>query len=187
MDIKYYTEPWSYAIVDNFLPQETFNELVEYCKVLGVDTPATKLFTSHFEDNQNLKEKIEASVKIFKDLSFNILNTPNKELLETNQAMYHLQFREPGHSQHPHPDIWSKVFSLVLYIYPFEGPSGTEILTPQSNYFSEVEWRPNRVIAFTPSNNPETKTYHAVYNTKEFNRAALVINYLNNNNKNEFK
>ena len=161
MEIKYYTEPWSYAIVDNFLPQETFNELVEYCKVLGVDTPVTELFTSHFEDNQNLKEKINTSVKIFKALSFNILNTPNKKLLETDQAMYHLQFREPGHNQGPHPDIWSKVFSLVLYIYPFEGPSGT--------------------------NNPETKTYHAVYNTKEFNRAALVINYLNNNNENEFK
>ena len=187
MDIKYYTEPWSYAIVDNFLPQETFNELVEYCKALGVDTPVTKQLNTHFEDNQNLKEKIDTLVKIFKDLSFNILNTPNKELLETDQAMYHLQFREPGHNQGPHPDIWSKVFSLVLYIYPFEGPSGTEILTPQGNYFSEVEWKPNRVMAFIPSNNPEKKTYHAVYNTKEFNRAALVINYLNNNNENEFK
>ena len=75
MDIKYYTEPWSYAIVDNFLPQETFNELVEYCKALGVDTPVTKQLNTHFEDNQNLKEKIDTLVKIFKDLSFNILNT----------------------------------------------------------------------------------------------------------------
>ena len=50
MEIKYYTEPWNYAIVDNFLPQETFNELVKHCKALGVDTPVTKQLNTHFED-----------------------------------------------------------------------------------------------------------------------------------------
>lgn len=186
MEIKYYTEPWSYAVVDNFLPKDTFKELVQYCKEMGADTPVSKTLNTTLP--KGLDKKIASEVQLFKDLSFDVLNTPNK-IIEKDRINFTLQFREPGHCFPIHSDIWSKIFSLVLYIYPFKGQSGTKIFTMGENpeFVTEVEWKPNRLMAFVPSNNPQTKTNHSVENPTEFNRAALVINYITYNKENEYK
>lgn len=185
IDIKYYTKPWSYAVVDNFLPQDVFKELVEYCKEIGVDTPVSKTVNTILP--KELDKKITYQTRLFKDLAFDTLNTSNK-IIEKERINYTLQFREPGHNYPIHSDIWSKVFSLVLYIYPFKGQTGTKIFTMGENpeFVTEVEWKPNRLVAFVPSNNPLTKTNHSVENFTEFNRAALVINYLTYDPSNEY-
>jgi hypothetical protein len=190
--IKYFDTPWKYAVVDDFLSQDTFNQIIEYSKEKGADTPVTTLGTYTFKEEKykNLKQDIITQVTRFKELTFDTLNVPNKSLKDASVTPY-LHIREPGHNFCVHADNWSKMFSLVLYLYPFEGQVGTEIYTPDSpktaQLVTEVKWKPNRMLAFVPSNNPGTMTNHRVYNLTEVNRVALVVNWLSGNKDNEFK
>lgn len=189
-NIQYFDYPWKYAVVDDFLPQDIFDQVIEYSKVRGADTPVTKteVYTFSEEGYEDLKQSIIFEVEKFRELSFDTLNTPQKDLGDTSITPY-LHLREPGHNFCVHPDNWSKSFSLVLYLYPFEGQTGTEIYTSEENpqLVTTIEWKPNRLLAFVPSHNPKTTTNHRVFNFTDVNRVAIVVNYLSGNKENQFK
>ena len=190
--IKYFDTPWKYAVVDDFLSQDTFNQVIEYGKVKGADTPVNTLGTYNFLEKgyEDLRQDIISQVTKFKELTFDTLNIPNKDPKGASVTPY-LHIREPGHNFCVHADNWSKVFSLVLYLYPFEGQVGTEIYTSDpsqtAQFVTEVKWKPNRMLVFVPSHNPGTMTNHKVYNFTEVNRVALVVNWLSGNKDNQFK
>ena len=190
--IQYFNYPWKYAVVDNFLPQNIFNQIIEYSKIKGADTPVNTLGTYTFNEEgyEDLKQNIISKVTEFKELTFDTLNINNKDPKGAFVTPY-LHIREPGHNFCVHTDNWAKVFSLVLYLYPFEGQIGTEIYTPdtpqKAQLITEVKWEPNRMLAFVPSKNPGTMTNHSVCNPTEVNRVALVVNWISGNKNNEFK
>ena len=95
--IKYFDTPWKYAVVDDFLPQDTFNQIVEYSKEKGADTPVTTLGTYTFSEEKykNLKQDIITQVTRFKELTFDTLNVCNKSLKDASVTPY-LHIREPG-------------------------------------------------------------------------------------------
>jgi hypothetical protein len=193
MNIQYFDYPWKYAVVDDFLSQDTFNQIIEYSKIKGADTPVDTLGTYTFQEKgyENLRQDIISQAIKFKELTFDTLNTPQKDIESAAPTPY-LHIREPGHNFSIHPDNWAKVFSLVLYLYPPKGQVGTEIYTATApsevaQFVTEVKWKPNRMLAFVPSHNPGTMTNHKVYNFTEVNRVALVVNWISGNKSNEFK
>jgi len=189
-NIEYFNYPWKYAVVDDFLPQNIFDQVIEYSKVKGADIPVTetKVYTFEEDEYKDLRQDIISITEEFKELAFDKLNEPQKDIMGASISTY-LHIREPGHSFGIHPDSWGKVFSLVLYLYPFEGPTGTTIYTPGENpqLVTEIKWKPNRMLAFVPSHNPQIITNHRVQNFTEANRVALVVNYLSGNKDNQFK
>lgn len=175
-NIQYIDYPWKYAVVDNFLPQDTFTQLIDYCKNEGVDTLLSTTYSEVLKDEE-LQNNILIKCQELFNLSSSTLDTENK-IISPPPPRLTLQFREPGHNYTIHTDIISKLYTIVLYIYP-EVSDGTPLYTSgEPEYIGDLEWRPNRAMAFCPIQTKGKETFHAVKNTTTQNRAALVINYI---------
>ena len=175
-NIQYIDYPWKYAVVDNFLPQDTFTQLIDYCKNEGVDTLSPTTYSEGLKDKE-LQNNILIKCQELFNFTYKILDTENK-ITNFLGPYFHLQFREPGHNYNIHTDVEGKLYTIVLYIYP-EASDGTPLYTSgEPEYVGDLEWRPNRAMAFCPIQTKGKETFHAVKNTTTQNRAALVINYL---------
>lgn len=175
-NIQYIDYPWKYAVVDNFLPQDTFTQLVEYCKSEGVDTLSPTTYSEGLK-NEELQNNILSKCQELFNLSSHILDVESK-IISPPSPRFTLQFREPGHNYTIHTDIISKLYTIVLYIYP-KISDGTPLYTSgEPKYVKDLEWKPNRAMAFCPIQTKGKETFHAVKNTTNQNRAALVINYI---------
>ena len=175
-NIQYFDYPWKYAVIEDFLPQDIFDRLVAYCKKIGVDTPVETTYTDGIRDIELYTVISSYCQKLF-DTTYQTLDTENK-ITSPPSPRFHLQFREPGHDYTIHTDIVSKLYTIVLYIYP-EVSDGTPLYTSgEPEYVKDLEWKPNRAMAFCPIQTKGKETFHAVKNTTDKNRAALVINYI---------
>jgi hypothetical protein len=72
-NIQYIDYPWKYAVVDNFLPQDTFTQLVEYCKSEGVDTLSPTTYSEGLK-NKELQNNILSKCQELFNLLFNLEN-----------------------------------------------------------------------------------------------------------------
>lgn len=175
MKVVYHNQPWKYVEVEDFLPSEVFDRLVEYCKEKGVDTPTNQTLTMGIEDSQ-LRDSINEAADSLFESTYKELDTENK-IGNNHQIHFHLQFREPHHNYPLHTDIKSKLYTIVLYIYPSVA-DGTPLYTSDKEYHSTIEWKQNRAMAFCPIQTKGSETFHSVINNSNVNRAALVINYM---------
>lgn len=174
-NIQYFSYPWKYAVVDNFLPQPIFSRLIDYCKVNKVDTLVESTYTVNFQ-NLELQNLIKLQCQELFNSSYKTLDVENK-ITTPLSPKFHLQFREPGHNFIIHTDVPSKLYTIVLYIYP-KISDGTPLYTSKTKeYTGDLKWIPNRAMAFCPIQTPGKETFHAVKNTTNSNRAALIINF----------
>lgn len=174
MQIEYVDSPWKYAVVDDFLPEPIVRQLLEYSRELGWETPSPRTRMHNLRAEPLLYGRIRRIYDFWEAQLFDELNIHARPA-ETLDVEINLVSREPGHFYPVHPDVRRKLFSIVVYLAP-ETCDGTPIYRTADEFVREVEWRPNRALAFVPCHIPGKETFHAVKNTTDQNRIVLALN-----------
>ena len=170
MDIQHFDAPWSYAVVDNFLPQELLDEVMEIYNTYDITYTSTGVYSSSIREPLNFQ--IAEFAKKFIIKSFDKLNVSNRQGSLDN-IRNNIVFRNSKHQYHIHADSPQKLLSIVVYLVP-EKADGTSIHNIDQSYSHDVEWKINRALAFVPT---ET-TWHSI-NSKVFtDRITLNINVM---------
>ena len=170
MKIEYFNTPWTYAVVDNFLPQHLLDEVMEIYNTK--DIVYSNSGTASATINEPLNSQITEVAKEFISKAFSKLNTPNRQgSLENIRNL--LVFRTPHHQYHIHEDSPQKLMSIVVYLVPTNA-DGTTIHNTDQSYSHDIEWKVNRALAFVPSDN----TWHSIGSKISQDRITLNINVM---------
>tara|TARA_Y100001937_G_scaffold123059_1_gene185314 strand:+ start:609 stop:1208 length:600 start_codon:yes stop_codon:yes gene_type:complete len=163
MNLQIYSDPWEYAIVDNFLSPDRFNTIQDLARIefekykkIGSNTPTGK-YTNYVKDD--LVPELTKEFMSFQD------HRKYNKLVKLN----HWVIMSPNTVYPCHIDNSSRIHTSVLYVAP-EKNKGTILCDnpstndngdhnqpdKPSNKEVEIEWRPNRLFA----HNPRPKTWH---------------------------
>lgn len=171
MKIEYFNTPWTYAVVDDFLPQHLLDEVMEIYNTKNI-TYSNSVGTASAEIKKSLNSQIIEIAKKFIDEAFGKLNVNNRQgSLEKIRSL--LVFRTPYHQYGIHKDSHQKLLSIVVYLVPKEA-DGTSIHNKDQSYSHDVEWKVNRALAFVPSDN----TWHSIDSKVSQDRITLNINVM---------
>jgi len=170
MNIKYFSNPWPYAIVDDFLPQELLDEVMEIYNTYDITYTSTGVYSSSIREPLN--SQITEVAKEFINKAFNKLNISNRKgSLEKIRNL--LVFRTPHHQYYIHVDSPEKLLSIVVYLVPTNA-DGTIIHNTDQSYSHDIKWRVNRALAFVPSED----TWHSIDSKVPTDRITLNISVM---------
>lgn len=172
--------PWGHLVIDDFLPDTEYEQVLAYIKSKYDFARNRKGYKElHRYNSDTLITKIFAPIILaLKDKYFDELNYAGKTLPQEVYPYIELVVCPSGYRyDHIHCDTEYKLMTTVLFMYPDEG-DGTELYTdktPQSLH-SQVPWKANRAISFVSQNNPEfQRTWHNYGNTKPFQRVSFNL------------
>jgi hypothetical protein len=140
-------EPWKHYIIDDFLPEQEFDELkniVSY-RPTASDTDRYNVFWDTNADN--LPECLKTCLKQIKEL---LIETGICESEKDYEDVgFHLEYNSVGKDYNfgVHTDQPRKFASGVLYVNP-EECDGTAIHNRDKSFNYQVEWKPNRMLFF---------------------------------------
>ena len=170
MKIEYFNTPWTYAVVEDFLPQHLLDEVMEIYNTYDISYSVNGIANSNIKEPLN--SQIEDVAKEFINQTFHKLNSTNRKgSLDKIRKL--IVFRGPHHKYEIHHDSLEKLLSIVVYLVPTKA-DGTIIHNIDQSYSHEVEWKVNRALAFVPTKN----TWHSIDSKVSTDRITLNINVM---------
>ena len=170
MKIEYFNTPWTYAVVEDFLPQHLLDEVMEIYNTYDINYSSSGIYSSLIKEPLN--PQIKEVAKEFISKAFDKLNINNKPGSVDN-IRNNIVFRTPNHKYIVHRDSPQKLLSIVVYLVP-EKADGTSIHNIDQSYSHDVEWEINRALAFVPSDD----TWHSIDSKIPTDRITLNINVM---------
>ncbi len=179
--MKKFDEPWEHYVIDNFLPDNIYNQLKEidiksnnsFCD--GSRTPITGRFFFTPDKNDSLTNDV---VKFFQD------NKNNFEInygysLEDSYIRIELAQDNDSFWQVPHLDTFEKRITIIVYISSDDVDLGTDLYNDKKESIKRIEWAPNRCFIFKTDKNK----WHGFKKRKfKGNRRVLLVNFVDKNN-----
>lgn len=169
-----FTSPWPFSVVDNFLSESTYNNL------LKIKDQEDSYNIVDYSDGKTVTPNpikdgfIKKSMPLFKDVSMvnKILPDVARHLEDMLPDRYwvlpDLIRCDPKYFYNIHKDHPTKAFSIVVYLHPESG-NGTILRGSKEDVV--VKWRPNRAVVFENS----THGFHYYTNTTDKYRYSLNI------------
>lgn len=153
MRIEQITVPWSYWIIDDFLPEEDYQELVSWFDKQPAMTYMERQHSDYFEHRYppEIEEMLIAS--FIEAISYINFVSKAKIRIQLDKMLPN----ESGVG--PHCDSLSKKLSLVLYVG--EPNKGTIIHESKHSEGSMIEWKENRAFMFIVQ---QGVTWHSFHN-----------------------
>lgn len=153
-------DPWPHMIIDDFLPDHAFEELLDEIEEIK-QTPLD--FRIPFEGgsgepvdqwiNRSLIQKTYIDPVI--NEAFMREHFPWHREFGQLEILHHINVIHPFTEYPVHDEAPRKMLSMILYV---EGDNGTTIYDENQDFVYEVEFKPNRAIVFAPITNV---SYHA--------------------------
>ena len=174
---------------DNFLNQEDYNELKEFCRLnfsLNTNEKSTgdkkfNIFDNKINDQGIIKSTIDPSFlkrlhRNYHQITMNIL----KELCPSKVKLYdYSNFSievTSKNSKFPiHDDIPSKLLSGVIYIYPENNNATIFYSSKKGENKKTIEWKQNRGVFFSRK---ERETWHSYESDGRNDRITLIYNLM---------
>jgi hypothetical protein len=134
-----YDYPWESIVIDDFLPEDRFNEL---CKMARCVPMGENLVTRHFLKEDPTPEMAELMNYFAEKRGYNKLG-----------KFIHYAITQ-GDEVHPmHVEAPFKIMSAVLYLHPEENLGTRAFATQDGEPIIDVEWKPNRLFVFCGKDN----------------------------------
>jgi len=166
-----FNDPWEYHLFDNFVEPEMYNNILSLIRSKPSarerqvdDAGRTSVIIDFDHELASIaKDTIPQLREACKLMNF--------ETTADTGVMYEINICPPGYVYPIHIDAPWKLCTFVWYLSEYG--DGTHVYTSDnaSDYVGEMEWKPNRVVTFTP----EGGTYHSYGNTKNVERITLNI------------
>lgn len=177
-----FENPWPFYIVDNFLPSNFYNYLIQL-----MYSSSFSLVDSYVSDGivvpQNIPNRPQKkNLPLYKNE--NIVNIIDKTIKKHYHNILPQKYYclpdlikcDPGYHYYPHKDHIDKAFSVVVFLYPEQGEATT--LISESKQQFNIQWRPNRAILFTQKEHG----MHTYKNTASRERLTLNVYITLNSN-----
>jgi hypothetical protein len=156
-------EPWPYLIIDDTFPQDIFDNFVaEVEKRLAHMNPEQSVvyyeITGNDESNIPSVKRLIDSVYIrdFIDYFDNRRSSkPVTELQRASQVAMSRNYICPVHDE-----SFKKVLSFITYLGP-DKSTGTTIYRTETEFVTQIEWKPNRTLVFCGINDVTWHGYEA--------------------------
>jgi len=154
MQVEYFQEPWPYIVIDGFYPDDVFEKIKQGAKT-AYDSYDLKIVD---RNKCEVPKEVHSLDTHDYQSFFERLNKERPDISDFNSGKYSFElerwfnfiipkedkgFEYPLHFEHP-----SKIMSVVVYVAPDEG-TGTLIYTKDKEFFTEIEWKPNRALIFS--------------------------------------
>lgn len=182
MDIKIYNDPWKHVVIDNFLPDNIYNELMEnredfielYKQTYHTTTHhfAWNYQKDHYSHGVNAlnPNKFHKYVKQFPNLEscylnlYNFFSDTHDSFIKDVYSIFHndyperfsysVQIQNKDYQYKIHTDSMRKKITTLVYLS--EKNIGTYLYKSKDQDYNkptkEVEWKPNRAMVFTREN-----------------------------------
>lgn len=161
MKITVCDTPWKHWIIDDFLDENLFYLIKETL----TDFPkAEENNRIHFFFDDHGCKTIHEKLR---DRYLEFTNTLGEDFARKTIKTEYLNVGK-GFSYPTHRDAVCKIFTVVLYISDFG--SGTKIFSSETDFYKEVEWKPNRALGFYRSDD----SWHSYY-SNENDRTTINI------------
>lgn len=186
--IEKHTEPFEWMTIDNYLPEQQFDELVKYCN------DNVHLYTRHpMERKGKVTHRVGMGLEHrrgpeafqeysgdWQDIAIN--NFAMDEGFMREHFEHHRQFEDPlvavhainntrpTHVHSMHCESPRKVLSNILYVLP-EQSFGTLLYDRNQEFVCEVEWKPNRSLVMCGM---DDVTWHNYKSTDDYHRFTLA-------------
>lgn len=149
MKIEKFNYPYEYIVIDDYLPQDDYAEIVH--EVLTnhnkfssdhLGRERTHVFTNEKNDTSGQWQFIADEANIF-DEKYLLDNFEVHRPYRSLKKAYDINWSKPGHQHKIHAEAKNKVLTAVTYLYP-EKATGTLLYDKNKKLVTEIEWKPNR-------------------------------------------
>lgn len=167
MEITKYRDPWTFYVIDNFLPQEEFDYIQRVTKHWPDPPSKFEKFNLRLDDFKFYEETYQyykECLTVKKYIQKGAKNLEQYFDLSGKYKSLHLEYAACGEEfwYRIHKDAKEKIMSHVLYVS--EEGDGTRLFSDVQKYDEvQVDWKPNRMISFF---NGRDK-FHDYYSTYE--------------------
>ncbi len=176
--IKQYDTPWKHYIIDDFLHEEEFKTIQFLTKKWQRPRTQKEKFNLWLVDFKFYKETApfhDEAMYVYDMLVEAMKNIEEQFDLKNKFKSYHVEYVNCGNDfYYPvHKDAVSKVFTNVFYVS--ENGDGTRLYKEKTGAVEKiVDWRPNRVVSFEPTDH----SWHDYLSTQE-DRISFNLCFLN--------
>lgn len=181
--MKKYNIPWEHFVIDNFLPNDIFNQLkniqIESNNALcdGSRTP----ITGRYFFTPDKKDKLTIDVVEFFQKNKNNFQINYGYSLKDSYIRIELAQDNESFWQVPHIDTFEKRITIIVYVSSEEEDLGTDLFSDKKTFVKRVEWAPNRCFIFKTDNSK----WHGFTKRKfKGNRRVLLVNFVDKENWN---
>lgn len=166
MRIEQITVPWSYWLIDEFLPGEDYKELVSWFDKQPAMTYMERQRSDCFEHTYPPEIVEMLNTSFIEAISYtNFVSRANIRLQLDKMLPNEAKFS-------PHCDSIDKKLSLVLYVG--EPNNGTFIHESEHSEGSMIEWKENRAFMFIVQQGVTWHSFHNLNTTTP--RCTVVMN-----------
>ena len=171
----------NYKVIDNFLNEEHFERL---CKLnlKKVSADNIRVYHNKIDKFDNLNSSclsdnfLRELHKEYNEKAMNILSElAPKKLSLYDYSEFHLVETGKNYTFPIHRDTPNKLLSGVIYLYPKKNKGTFIYENRQGKNKREIEWKQNRALFFSRS---ENYSWHSYEGDKNTNRLALVYNLM---------
>lgn len=159
------TEPWTHYVVDDVLNYDFSNEL----KFIFDDDAYFQLIGEMTFFKSMILEKYDP-IRL------------QTQHIDSTQVRVFWQIEPPHIEKEIHMDHSSKIWTCVIYCY---GEDGTVLYDRDRQRHSQVEWKQNRAIIFSPGvdshKGSAEPTWHQIVNTTPKHRRVITLNITSTN------
>lgn len=195
MKVEIHDKPWKHAIIDDLLPQNIFDKLLnfalEYNKSPQVANDAIR-FSNHQQacywgdDIGKLYTVLVKTIDYIWDNYYKVLNFTDRDETELlSERSVEILYTQPQSNKEKlhgsvHTDTKIKLLSTCLYLFPEKG-QGTILHNQDKTVSHMVEWKQNRALSFVRNGaeemeeNSYKKTFHSYINTNEVPRISVNL------------
>ncbi len=175
---------FKYKVFDNFLTINDFEE-VSNLNLGEISDKGKRVFHNKIYKNGNIesscikKETIKRMHEKYFPQALNVLEelAPKKiNLYEYSE--FHIVITGKNYNYPIHVDTHNKLLSGVIYLKP-EKNSGTKLYEENKKDSIDLEWKPNRALFFSRSQN----TFHSYKSNGISERITLIYNLMTTNIK----
>lgn len=178
---KQFDYPWTHWVIDNFLPKEIYDQLVnikdsdDYELVdMSDGRRTTKINPIANKEHIRLRKNNKVICQELKSITLDwisklLINEKKLEWKDDYRFVFDLVKCEPKYCYQKHVDHKDKILSIVVYLHPEEG-NGT-ILLDEINQQYDVVWKPNRALLFMTNSH----AFHYYKNKTHENRYSLNV------------
>lgn len=152
-----YENPWPYAVIDNFYPNDVFETIQLEARRFLAKNVTVETCKQEYQnpDNDILKHCINSKLL---DTSY-LEKFPNHREYKNIKPYWELNYLRGPLSYPIHDEAPRKVLSSVVYVAPEEN-LGTRLYDKDKNLVTEIEWKPNRAFIFAGIDGLTWHDYH---------------------------